>query len=612
MRLLYVFLLISLPFAKIFGQDKPVPILERKITLSLSNEKIATALTRIEQEGKFSFSYNSNIISPTETIILNVTNKTVREVLQLIFKGTKVYKEKNGYLILTQAPPPPKTETTVMIISGYVQDEETGNKISNASVYDKTTLASAVTDQFGFYQLKLDKKESVGALTVSKKDYRDTLVSVKAPGDQLLNISIVPIELDSVFIQAETKPIETDSLAKEEIKSFPYQSDANIQNISDTLYRSVQVSFLPFLGSNGRLSGNVINDYSFNVLGGFSQGTRVAELGGLFNVDRGDVKSFQLAGLFNVVGGDVSGFQLAGWINANRKKTDAVQIAGGMNLNAGAVEGVQVAGMINANRGKGSAVQVAGLFNLNLDTIHGAQVAGLMNVNIKAAQGAQVAGLFNMQHEDYKGSQIAGLFNIATKKITGAQISGIYNLGHEVHGSQIGFLNFSDTIRGVPVGFLSFSATGYHKIELSADEIFYTNVAFRTGVRQFYNIFTAGIKPENLETPFWTVGYGIGTAPRITKWLSLNFDLTANHVSQGAFLQQLSMLNKLYIGVEIQPMKKLAFTLGATLNGYLTDTTYTDYPDLFTDYKPHTNNFAFGNSTNMQTWLGFKAGIRFL
>jgi len=50
MRSLYFFLLISLPFAKIFGQDKPIPILERKITLSLSNEKIATALTRIEQD----------------------------------------------------------------------------------------------------------------------------------------------------------------------------------------------------------------------------------------------------------------------------------------------------------------------------------------------------------------------------------------------------------------------------------------------------------------------------------------------------------------------------------------------------------------------------------
>src|SRR6478735_782997 len=190
MRLLCFFILVGLPMTKIFGQDKSTPILERKITISITDEKIVTALSQIEQAGKFSFSYNSNIILPSETITLHVVNKTVREVLQLIFKGTKIYKEKNGYLILTQAPPPPKTETTVVIISGYVEDETTGDKIADASIYDKTTLASAVTDQFGFYKLKLDKTKSVASLTISKKDYRDTLIRVTAPGNQLLNISI--------------------------------------------------------------------------------------------------------------------------------------------------------------------------------------------------------------------------------------------------------------------------------------------------------------------------------------------------------------------------------------------------------------------------------------
>jgi len=612
MRFLYFFILIGLPIAKIVGQDKPTPILERKITISLTNEKIVTALSQIEQVGKFSFSYNSSIISPTETISINVVNKTVREVLQLIFKGTKIYKEKNGYLILTQAPPPPKTETTVVIISGYVEDEKTGDKIADASIYDKTTLASAVTDQFGFYKLKLDKAKPVASLTISKKDYRDTLVRVTAPGNQLLNVSISPVEPDSVFIQAVTVSTPVDTLDQEEIKTFPYHSDVNVQNISDTLYRTAQVSFLPFLGSNGRLSGSVINDYSFNVLGGFSMGTNAAELGGLFNIDRGNVKAFQLAGLFNIVGGNVSGFQLAGLINANRRKTRAVQVAGLMNLNASTADGVQIAGWGNANQGKTNAAQIGGLFNFNLDSVKGVQIAGLMNVNTRSAQGAQLAGLFNVQHENYKGSQLAGLFNIATKKITGTQISGIYNLGHEVRGSQIGFLNFSDTIRGVPVGFLSFSTTGYHQIELFADEIFYTNFAFRTGVRQFYNIFTVGIKPQNLSDPFWTVGYGLGTAPRINKWLSLNFDLTSNHVSQGEFIQQLSMLNKVYAGVEIHTARKLAFTLGATLNGYFRNTTYADYPELFTDYKPHVYEYTFGDTTRMQMWLGFKAGIRFL
>jgi hypothetical protein len=164
---------------------------------------------------------------------------------------------------------------------------------------------------------------------------------------------------------------------------------------------------------------------------------------------------------------------------------------------------------------------------------------------------------------------------------------------------------------------------GYHKIELSADEIFYANLAFRTGVRQFYNILHVGFKPETWNkatTPssvpqygVWTFGYGIGTAPKIARWLSLNFDLTSNHVNKGNFTSSLSSLNKLYIGVDFQVFKKFSITAGATLNAYLSNPTYGDNPVLFTDFSPRIfreHNFPDGN--NMKMWWGAKVGIRFL
>ena len=51
-------------------------------------------------------------------------------------------------------------------------------------------------------------------------------------------------------------------------------------------------------------------------------------------------------------------------------------------------------------------------------------------------------------------------------------------------------------------------------IEVSADEIFYTNLAFRTGSRKFYNILAAGMKPEKAfgtNETVWSFGYGLGT-----------------------------------------------------------------------------------------------------
>mgnify|MGYP001558445019 CR=1 FL=1 len=606
MKAFCTLLLTSLSIAQIFTcaasqqvQSKTIPILERSITISVKEEKLPGVLNKIAQQGGFSFSYNSSIISESETVTLDVVGKTVREVLNTIFKGSKKYKERNNYLILTQAPPPPKVETTIVVISGYVEDQKTGNKIADASVYNKNTLSSAVTDQFGFYKIKFDKKDSAASLSISKKDYRDTLVTITAPGNQYLTISISPIGKDSVMVQASSMNSPDSTIQQEDIVNFPYGSEANVQNISDTLYRDIQISFLPFLGSNGRLSGNVINDYSINMLGGYSLGTRKIELGFFFNVDRGDVSFLQVAGFGNLVGGDIYGVQGAGFFNLNRGEVKAAQFAGFTNTNLGEARGVQVSGFANANMRSADGVLVAGFGNFTNGPSYGVQVAGFSNIQIG----------------NYKGSQIAGFTNMATENISGSQISMFYNYARNVRGTQIGIINYADSLGGVPIGLVSFVKSGYHKIEASADEIFYTNLAFRTGVRQFYNILSAGIQPQQINDSLnvWTFGYGIGTAPRLTKWLYLNFDLTSQHVEKGSFTKELSLLNKLYAGFDFQIAKKFSITMGATLNGYLTKTTFTDYPDLFINYQPKIiHEETFSNNVNLKMWWGAKVGLRFL
>ena len=599
MKLFYTILFVSLSFVQSFSQSKATPILERKITISCKEEKLSSALNKISQQAGFSFSYNSSIISESETVTIELAGKTVRDALNTIFKGTKLYKEKNSYLILTQTPPPPKVETTVIVLSGYVEDEKTGEKIPDASVYNKTTLSSAVTDQFGFYKIKFDKKDSSASLFVSKKDYRDTLVTITAPGNQYLNISITPVGKDSVIVEARSASKSDSIINQEDIENFPYGSEANVQNISDTLYRDIQISFLPFLGSNGRLSGNVINDYSINILGGYSLGTKQIELGFFFNIDRGDVSFLQVAGFGNLVGGNVYGAQGAGFFNLNRGDVKAAQFAGFANINLGEARGVQV---------------TAGA-NVNFKSADGVLAAGFANFTYGSSYGVQVAGFGNFQVEDYRGSQISGFMNIASNRISGSQISPFYNHGKNVRGTQIGLFNTADSLGGVPIGLVSFVKYGYHKLEVSADEVFYTNIAFRTGLNKFYNILSAGMMPQQTTDGqnVWTFGYGIGTAPKLTKWWYLNFDLTSQQVNKGSFTNELSLLNKLHAGFDFQVAKKFSITIGATLNGYLTKTTFTDYANLFTNYQPKIiRDQNISPDLNLKMWWGAKVGLRFL
>ncbi|MBX2895402.1 MAG: hypothetical protein KF763_08160 [Cyclobacteriaceae bacterium] len=594
-----IFITSTLGVAQI--KEKELPLLERSITLNVANEKVPWVLNRVAQLANFSFSYNSSIIDSELTVTLQAENFTVRQVLNEIFKGALSYKAKGNYVILTKAAPPPvKNNSVTIVVSGYVEDASTGAKLQQVSVYHKPSITSAVTDQYGYFRLKLEKRTDSLQLSISKKDYYDTLIQITASSDQYYIVTLKPIKPNR--FEAPAPETKTDSVVlpsfKEEL-SHPYYSEPNVQNISDTLYSLVQVSLLPFIGTHGRLSGNVINDYSINFLGGYSLGTRQIELGFFFNMDRGDVRWLQIAGFGNMVGGQAYGVQTAGFFNLNGGDVTAVQLAGFANTNLSNVHGVQVAGFANTNLGK----------------MNGVQVAGFSNYNNVASYGVQVAGFANLQRGNYRGSQFAGFTNIATDKISGSQVSGFFNYAGRVRGTQIGLINYADSVGGVPIGLFSIVNKGYHKVEASADEVFPVNVAFRTGVRKFYTILTAGFKPEKSlatnDTSVWTFGYGIGTSRKLTRWWYLDFDLVSQHINKGSFTNALSLHNKAYMGFDFQLAKKFSLATGITFNAYLTRASFSDYPKLFTYHTP--NDFSVNvKNNNLTMWFGAKVGLRFL
>jgi len=582
-------------------------LLERIITITLEQERTDVALNKISQQGNFTFSYNPAAIDAGKIVTAAFTGMTVREVLDELFKGAVHYKARGNYIILTKG----KVKSTSQTYSGYVIDESTGERLKNVSVYDPVSLSSAVTDSYGYFQIKIDKPSTDIRLAVNKRNYADTVVMVASGKNNLLKI---PISIDKEKIE-----IMADSVG-EKIKRFWENkvlalSTTNVDNIKDTIYRTTQVSLFPYVGTNHRLSGNVINDYSFNIFGGYSRGVRKLELGNVFNIDREDVDGFQLAGIFNAVGGKSTGGQVAGLANLNLDTVKGVQFAGLINLNGSSNQKFSAAGLLNVTKGKSQAVQLAGQTNYTMGDQESPHIAGLFNFTTEDVRPAQVSGLMNFAGGNLRGVQVAGLLNFTGKDVYGAQVGGLFNYAAKVRGVQIGLINIADSVKGIQLGVFSFVNNGYHKIEISADEIFYTNLAFRTGVQHFYNIFTAGVKPGSFDEDeiYWTFGYGVGSAPRLTRWLSLNVDLTANQIVQGNNFEAINLLNKLFLGVEFEPLRKVGLAIGVTLNGYLTDPTYSQYPDLFTDYKPEIRHEeTYGEDLNLKLWWGGKIGLRFL
>jgi hypothetical protein len=556
-------------------------MLEREISIAFAGEKTGVALNKIAEKGGFSFSYNASIIDANKPVSIDAKNKTVREVLNSLFKGKLQYKEKGNYIILTQAPlklVDDNVRPELIIVSGYVIDEATSQKIPAVTIYEKQTRTSVLSNEYGYFSLKLSRKSDAVNLVVNKHNYNDTLLTVSPKKNQYVNVYIRPLLIGNDSLAEDSLYITEDDLAALLADS---EQLINTANVKDTLYQKFQFSVLPYLGTNMKMSGSVRNDFSLNLLGGYSMGTNYFELGGVMNSNRSDLQYGQIAGVLNMVGGNVLGGQIAGVTNIVRGTVTGFQLAGCVNVCDSDVTGLQVAGLVNEDR----------------DTVTGVTIAGIGNSS--------------RTHVD--GVQIGGIFNYSQNTTNGVQIAGLYNYSRRVNGAQIGFINVSDSCNGVPIGFFSYVHYGYHKVEFSANEIFYTNLAFRTGTNYFHNIFQAGMRPDNASSKTWHVGYGLGTTARLGNKVNFDFDVTASQVSEGEILNHLSILNNAYLGFEFKIARKFSMAIGGTVNAYWTDLNYNDYPVLFTDFNPDIIlHEVVNNRYDVKMWIGGKIALRIL
>lgn len=469
-------------------------------------------------------------------------------------------------------------------------------------------------------------------MRIEKNGYKDSSIIIHQKEYQSIEIAINPDKPVEVVVEVpEDSSALADTVAKvtsvmfsekDSAQALPVDGPLNlwllinkklrahIVNISDPIFRKTQISLIPGISTNKLISGQVVNDYSLNIFGGYSLGVRKFEVGGFVNIDRGHVSHFQAAGFFNMVGGKVDGFQAAGFMNFVNDTMKGTQVAGLMNFNRKHTKGCQLAGLANHAKSV-DGVQLGGLYNMALD-LNGSQVGGLFNLAMNV-KGNQTAGLFNMALNT-KGSQVAGLFNVA-QNVQGSQIAGLFNVAQKVEGIQLGFLNIVDSAGGVPIGFLSFVKGGYHKIELSTDEVMRYNIAFRTGVRQFYNIIGVGSNLERNGQFAWSYGYGLGTSIQLHPKFFLDLDLFCSQIIGSTHPQYLSLNNRLNVGFDWQLAKKFSIAFGPSFNAYVVDERLFAQDDF---YKTLGNGYPTvlypraDAYINVRSWVGWKVALRLL
>lgn len=547
------------------AQEAP---LQRIVTLNMRSASVAEMLEEIQEQSHVTFSYQSTIFSSSKKITINKRDTRIHEILLITLGNDYSYKQRGNYIIIKK-----EKNSDDVVIRGYVTSN-TGKEIDQATVYDKKTLSSANTDEYGYYELRIEAKEIPSTLYLSKLNYNDTLIAVDTTST--LYLSTLDQSTDSTIdfhLSTVSKLIKDQSM---ELSAFFVRLRPEIQNINDTIYRDFQTSFVPFIGTNHKLSANVSNKYSFNILGGYSFETRAFELAGLFNFVETNVRSVQVGGLFNYTGQNQSGLQIGGLFNHTRLNSK---------------------GLI-----------IGGLINYSDSLIKGMEIAGFTNIHPKGSNGFAIAGFANYSGGNSRGMALAGFANVYRSNFKGLQLSGFLNYT-KIGGTQIGIVNIADSLTGVPIGIFNFIRKGYNNIEVSYDEQQFLNLEIRSGVNALYSRLLVSSNILQSKETEWSYGYGMGSAPALAKKLHLNIDLSAQHFLKSNHNPEMDMLGKLGVGLEYRITPWISIFGMATANA--------SYREINADYTPYLReqhyyeSQVFDNGYQLNQWIGYKFGLRF-
>ena len=334
------------------------------------------------------------------------------------------------------------------------------------------------------------------------------------------------------------------------------------------------------------MSSQVVNAFSFNILGGYSAGVQGFESAGLFNLTKTDVNAgFQLAGLLNQVGGDVSGMQTAGLLN----------------LVHGNFNGFQLGGLVNQVKQKFNGVQISGIYNKTNENFNGLQLTGIFNGVKKDIVGTQLSGISNTVNGSSSGVQLTGIVNkIRGKEAKGVQIAGITNISQNFKGLQLGIVNIADSISGVGIGLVNIYKNGYKKFSLYTNELLSQQLSFRSGSHKLYSVLEIGTNWKNQENRIYNLGFGFGHDFILSSKMLLNTELQGL-IFFNKDMQVPGNSSKLTLGAERAIFRNFALAAGISYQLYSEDL-------VNSKTKPYPS-WANQISRNYKAWFGGKLGV---
>lgn len=331
----------------IFAQTNP---LDKKISIIIRNETVEKTLNSISKNTGVNFSYNSDIIPLDSIISITLKNKTISKSLNGLLGNNYFFKSLGNHIIILKRNSLKNHATCT--INGFIINSPTGEKIPNVTIYDLNKNFSTLSDSNGYYKISfLPETETIG-LGFCKNHFRDTILFIKSNITTNINVSLEPsLRVNGNIEKLQPKlpstifilNINDYRIVKRFVKN---EMLLHAKNLNIYEKRIGQFSILPYIGTNRRISGAIVNRISFNAIAGYSNGLNGVELGTLLNISKNNVKGFQISGFGNITGGNTNGVQIAGVFNRNIGNVGGVQFSCFSNIILDTLKGIQI-GAVN-------------------------------------------------------------------------------------------------------------------------------------------------------------------------------------------------------------------------------------------------------------------------
>jgi TonB-linked SusC/RagA family outer membrane protein len=280
-----------------------------KLHLDIKEKSIRDVLRKIEDQSLFRFFYNDEFDDLNKMVSISVKNKTVEDVLSIVFTGSEVtYKVLDNNLIVIM----PESFYQEIEIRGTVTDAQTGEPLPGVNIAVERTVTGTITDVNGNYKISLPSRDVT--LVFSFVGYLTERVAVG--NSNTMNITLAPdiTKLDEVVVTALgiKKQARSIGYSTTEVKGddFTQARDVNLGNALTGKVAGVSVannstgtfgSSRVIIRGNASLTGNnqplyVIDGVPFDNTNQGSAGRWGGmDLGdGLSNINPDDIESIQV------------------------------------------------------------------------------------------------------------------------------------------------------------------------------------------------------------------------------------------------------------------------------------------------------------------------------